>query len=356
MMERGLSWLFHFLARAQRSGFKRDSHVRGRCLHATPIRAEAFMAEEIRRSVTAMAVVAFMALAAVAPAVAQGSSLREGIDQLAADLVRNMVTPRVLRLAVADFPDLRGSTSDLGRYVAERLTTRLSAVTNRFAVAERRRLQQVVAELSLNQGDLVDPRSARRVGEMLGVDALLVGTVSPLGDRLDLDCRLVEIETNSVVTQGSVSIIRDQVVEGLLAAGRDEGAHPSELRDTVPVGRQAISQPPSATPSLQFASGDFSGQVLGATRSGAEVRIELLLTNRGEMELGISSCNNSYIIDDTGQRGNCTRSTGSRRLVSQVPLRVAFEYSGISGSARSVTLVWNWRYGTQLVVRQIPLQ
>lgn len=318
------------------------------------------MATPSARWVRSSAMIPLLFGVMVAPLRAQGASLRDGIDQLAAELLRNTVTPRILRVAVADFPDLRGATSDFGRYVAERLTTRLSAATNRFAMTERRRLQQVVGELSLNQSDLVDPRTARRVGEMLGVDALLVGTVSALGDRVDLDARVVEIETNNVVTQGSASIIRDQVVEGLLAAGQDVGPRPAGRRDTSAVARQAVN-PATTTPSVlpEFTSRDLFGRITTVSRTGAELRIEMLLTNRGTQEFRVYPCNytdQAYVVDDTGQHANCSAtSTRDPSLVPGVPLRIALTFSGLAASARTATLIWNWG-PAQVVVRDIPLQ
>src|SRR6266849_3042394 len=71
------------------------------------------------------------------------AELKEATEQLSASLAKSVPEGRTLRVAVTDFPDLQGVTSDLGRYIAERLTTRLSAQPQKFRVVERRRLGSV---------------------------------------------------------------------------------------------------------------------------------------------------------------------------------------------------------------------
>lgn len=320
------------------------------------------MTPTLLRHIAALTTIPCLALVAAAPAKAQGASLRDGIDQLATELIRNMTTPRILRVAVSDFPDLRGATSDLGRYVAERLTTRLSAATNKFAVTERRRLQQVVSELSLNQGDLVDPRTARRVGEMLGVDALLVGTVSPLGDRVELDSRVVEIETNNVVTQGSVSIIKDQVVDGLLAAGLVEGQRPAGRRDTSAVAGGPPPRAPAPAPARRLGSWtgyDLLVEVTGVERGAEGTRV--IFTVKRLREGGAGFCvtpgsaqdrearYHAHLIDDAGSRyaslsGRVGRETFTSAnittILPEVPsYRYELVFEALEPEARTVSLV-----------------
>lgn len=141
--------------------------------------------------------------------------VRTGVEQLAAQIAKAAPEGRQLRVAVADFPDLQNVTSDLGRYIASRLTTRL-AQSPKFFVIERQRLSQVLAELRFSMSDLVDPAKAKRLGQMAGVEAIVVGTVSDLGNQVDLDARMIEIETNRMLLGASVTISKDQVVAEMM--------------------------------------------------------------------------------------------------------------------------------------------
>lgn len=153
--------------------------------------------------------------------------LRAGVEQLASQVGQGASEGRTLRVAVADFPDLQGVVSDLGRFIASRLTTRL-AQNPKFSVIERQRLGQVLAELRFSMSDLVDPAKAKQLGRMAGVEAIVVGTIADLGNQVDLDARMIEIETNRMLLGATVSIGKDPTVTALLERGRAEpGAPPA---------------------------------------------------------------------------------------------------------------------------------
>jgi len=69
------------------------------------------------------------------PCAAQVVELKDGVERLSVELAKSVPAGRALRIVVTDFPDLQGVTSNLGRYIAERLTTRLSAQTAKFRVS-----------------------------------------------------------------------------------------------------------------------------------------------------------------------------------------------------------------------------
>jgi hypothetical protein len=146
--------------------------------------------------------------------------LRASVHQLADRLAESTPERRVLWLAVSEFADLDGVTSDLGRYVAERLTTRLSHHRDRFRLLERRRLAQVLEELRFGLSALADPRKIQQAGRMAGVDALVIGTVSERGRAVDVDARIVEVNTMAVVASAHVSISRSDPAIELLERGR----------------------------------------------------------------------------------------------------------------------------------------
>lgn len=157
---------------------------------------------------------------ALLPISAHAADLREGIEQLAGQVGQAAPEGRQLRVAITDFPDLQRVTSDLSRYIAERLTTRL--VQNpRFSVLERRRLGQVLGELKFGLSDLADPNKVKQLGRMVGVEALVFGSISDLGNVVDIDARLIEVETSRLVHSASVSILKDRVVAQLLSEGRE---------------------------------------------------------------------------------------------------------------------------------------
>lgn len=232
--------------------------------------------------------------------------LRKGVEQLAEQIIKTTPEGGQRRVAVVDFPDLQNVTSDLGRYIANRLTTRLGQST-KFLVIERQRLSQVLAELKLNMSDLVDPEKAKRLGQMVGVDAIVVGTISDLGNQVDLDARIIEIETNRMMLGETVTISKDQVVKEMLERGRDLPAVASS--PSTQSAPQAAAQPStqSSAPRQGVKFQEFPKlrveiEELQITPNKGVI-VTLLYINKTKEELTIA-LNDPYrktsVIDNTG--------------------------------------------------------
>lgn len=148
---------------------------------------------------------------------APGAKLFRAADSLGNSLGRELVSRHpVIRVAVADFPDLHGNVTDLGRYLADRLAVGVSRAGPGVSVSERQRLREVVAELELGASDLFEPAAALRLGRMLTVHALVVGTVSDLGTAVEVSVRIVDLEPNTVIASARALIQKDLAVATLL--------------------------------------------------------------------------------------------------------------------------------------------
>lgn len=69
-------------------------------------------------------------------------------------------------------------------------------------VVERQRLQSVLTEQQMGSSGVLDPSTVRRVGKILGVDALIVGTVSELTPS-----RSYVVQSGASVVVGGVTAI-----------------------------------------------------------------------------------------------------------------------------------------------------
>lgn len=299
-------------------------------------------------------------------AAAQAVDLRQGVRDLAAQLGERVPERQVLKVAVADFPDLQGTISDLGRFVAERLTTELSLLPETFQVIERRRLVSVVEELKLNMSALVEPDQVRQLGQMLGVDALVTGSLSDLGTVVDVDARLIIVETFIVLPGASVGLSKDQVVADMLQRGR-QAAFPDVLERQAPAETVEAAVAESSNRSLRL-------QALGAQGNDNEVRVMLLLTNltpeatRVHFKISDPQRPNwdTYLVDNLGSRypaiggnigGNVAAGPGWVRLdlVPNLPIRVELVFEPLSAGAESVTLVLPRSYGFRSAMSLGPM-
>jgi TolB-like protein len=148
-----------------------------------------------------------------------------------------------MTLAVTDFPDRRKQICGLGQFVAERLSTLLSRQPH-CRLIERRRLDLVLNELKFSMSELVDPAKAQNVGQMLDVQGLVIGTISDVASTLDVDARIIDIQTAASLPGASCSIIKDETVRELASPVR--AVTSTRESDQVPVGEGSQPSAPAS--------------------------------------------------------------------------------------------------------------
>ncbi len=120
----------------------------------------------------------------------------------------NVPDDKKLSVAVFRF-DARAGTADsaLGMSVGDMMVTSL-VQSNCYRVVERSQLDKVVAEQDLQMSDLIDQATAIKVGELMGIQVVLVGSVSGAGERVEIDCRLVDVTTAQIRSAAGASAER----------------------------------------------------------------------------------------------------------------------------------------------------
>lgn len=127
---------------------------------------------------------------------------------VAKELARAAGETKARRVAVLPLRDLSGRPCRSGGVLADRLIAHL--VRRGVSVIERARLDSVVHEFRLGATGALDPRSVKELGRFLGADAIVTGTVVELkGDRVELQARLIDVETARVLSASSARVDRD---------------------------------------------------------------------------------------------------------------------------------------------------
>lgn len=109
------------------------------------------------------------------------------------------------KIAVLDFA-LQGQaveTQDLGAIVAEWFITALVR-DGRFDVVERALLKKIIEEQKLSLSGIIDDSSASELGRILGVKAIITGSVLHLQDILEVNARIIDVQTGSIVAAENV--------------------------------------------------------------------------------------------------------------------------------------------------------
>jgi curli biogenesis system outer membrane secretion channel CsgG len=107
--------------------------------------------------------------------------------------VRAQAAPatRKKRIAIMDFDyatvhsyvnSIFGQDVDIGKGVADLLVTNL-VKEGSYSIIERKALDKILAEQNFSNSDRANPTSAAKIGKLLGVDAILVGSITQFGNE-----------------------------------------------------------------------------------------------------------------------------------------------------------------------------
>jgi len=97
--------------------------------------------------------------------------------------------PRKKRVAILDFDygtvrsyvaGLFGTDVDVGKGISDLLVKHL-VQDGTYSVIERKMLDKILAEQNFSNSDRANPTSAAQLGKILGVDAIIVGTITQFG-------------------------------------------------------------------------------------------------------------------------------------------------------------------------------
>ena len=133
------------------------------------------------------------------------------LEKIAQELAKGIQENKRKAVAVVEFTDNQGTVTGLGNFLADKTLTQLLKYKNGLSVITLDRLNYLLEENKLSvQKGLVDQKTAVRLGKVTGVDALVVGKITPLrqnGEKIDLSIQVIKLETLEVIyaTEGTIS-------------------------------------------------------------------------------------------------------------------------------------------------------
>ncbi|MBW7888547.1 MAG: hypothetical protein H3C35_09350 [Bacteroidetes bacterium] len=135
------------------------------------------------------------------------------------------------RVAVSRFEDRAGTGyNHLGEGVADMLVTAL-VKTGKFTVLERQELEKVLDEQKLGESGLVTPQTAPKLGKILGVELLVIGSVSEFGTKESQVSGGISFLSGGIKRKTSRAVVDVRLVNTvtgeIVAAEKEEGEESS---------------------------------------------------------------------------------------------------------------------------------
>ena len=273
----------------------------------------------------------------------EAQTLDQRANELSHQIAKNMETGQKRRIAVLEFTDLKGEVTNFGRYLSEELITRLYD-SNKFKVVERQLLNKVIAEQKLSLTGVIDPDSAKKLGSILGVDAIVSGTIADRGDTLKVNARLIDTKTGEVFSAAATEMVKDKEVLALLGA---------TFTSTYP---NSLSGNAESSATRKVASDDFTFELSACKRAGHRITCEFSVINNASEDLGFTfygtggGSDRSRLLDSNGNEfypssfrlasaTNGSRIRLSLVLVPQVATNASLTFEDPSAKVGSIRLL-----------------
>jgi TolB-like protein len=237
-------------------------------------------------------------------------------------------------VAVLRFPDLENQLTQLGKSVAERLTTVIvQQLGDKGAVVERTQVEQVLEELNL-LGE-ISTRDAATAGQQLGADVVVVGTTSVLDGRVVVNARAVSAADGRVLAADGFTARAGQQVDT-----RPVGpSPPAAVRITSPVD-SLLKLPPVQTAQI----GPVQVHAHGCARTGRNVVCPLTFTSLDIDAVSDIWESSSGVSDDRGNTVGMEDVVFGRErqgergvLIAGIPTPVVVTSAGIPYSAETIS-------------------
>ena len=277
------------------------------------------------------------------------------IENLSTVMTVNIASAGKKIVAVVDFTDLQGNVTELGRFLAEEFSIAIAGADKGFMVVDRTHLKSIIEEHKLSSTGLIDPQTARKLGKIAGVDALITGTITPFGDSIRLAVKVLDTETAKMISASSGNIARTKAIEELLARGIEViEATPSEPKP----GKKTVKK---------HVLGDLEFRFLEAKRAGKALTIYVVATNNGEKEFELRTwTRDCYLYDNMANKYKASsacvgtdkggpHSTVEDVIIPGVSVKVSADFKDISSQASTGTLEMKTNQG-KVVFRNMGIK
>jgi hypothetical protein len=130
------------------------------------------------------------------------------VQRLTNKLSTGIDNKETFRVAVLKFPYLKERLSTGSYLISERILTEL--VRDGYFVVERRLFEKILEEQKLSQTGIMNPDTVKKIGDVLAVDGVVVGTLNDISnEETKLMARLIKVQTGEIMGSASTVIERE---------------------------------------------------------------------------------------------------------------------------------------------------
>lgn len=257
---------------------------------------------------TSQTIAAYARLAAL-PAVALAAevafaadNLESSVEDIASQIVAKTASGERTTIGISTFIHGDGTCSDITNFISELVVDSLfNAGGDQVRIVERSQLSAIFKEMKLVYDGTIAPDTAKKLGEIEGVDALVTGTVTKFGDQMLVQARLIGTADGTVFATARSRFPRTDTIREM-TEGRSRADCGFEIAGTVGGPTPGVVQSIESTSrsggnsaSKQRGFGVFEGEGFVARLVGlyfakktGELSASMRIENKSEGSIGLS--------------------------------------------------------------------
>lgn len=254
---------------------------------------------------------------------------------------------KVTRIAITEFT-YGDEFNDFTRNVQDILYTNL--IQRGMTVVEREKMEQVLNELGKSFSGMIDSATAAEIGKMLGVEAIVVGTVADIGNSVDLRTRLVDVEKGSAITAAQIDVVKDPTITKNLSNGRRPAIYGKKISETNEGGEEESIEKIPLDVSLTVYDNKWKVTLISyQLMVDRSIQFNLLIENLQKTPAHCRFYPNdfdTYLLDNLSNKyfkPNHTVPEEGMELIQKMPVKVTVDFPKLKQGVRTVVLYLKWR-------------
>jgi hypothetical protein len=219
-----------------------------------------------------------------------------------------------------------------------------------MTVVEREKMEQVMEELAQSFSGMIDTSTAAEIGKMLGVEAVIVGTVADMGNSVDLRARLVDVEKGTAITAAQVAVVKDPMISDILSRGTRKASFKKSVVGVSEEREEGEEVPLDISKTWTYYSKDRWKASLASYQwiEDSALKFNILIENLEDRPYHFKfnyESSDTYLLDEFGHK--YFKPTGDLsknfvQVIQNVPLKKYVEFQKINPDVRTVFVYLNF--------------
>tara|TARA_B100000902_G_C27299539_1_gene911976 strand:+ start:355 stop:1377 length:1023 start_codon:yes stop_codon:yes gene_type:complete len=118
------------------------------------------------------------------------------IEELANSIEKKLEINSINKIAIMDYTNL--SNKEFANYFSDEISLQLF-LKEKFQIIERNQLEYIINEQKLGSSGLIDNKSAINIGNILSVDAIIIGEMNMISPNILITTKVISVETGEIL-------------------------------------------------------------------------------------------------------------------------------------------------------------